>query len=930
MADSSRSGAPSPRPKDPATGPALENPVNRSPAVWSAASFALALGVLGAAPARAGEDLVAARITAERFDALRVGGPDADAGVGDWALQNGTICAAVSAPERESALSSAGGVLVDLGHCGADNDQWSSSQPLLNADRSLAVPVSEVEAAVDADGARLVTRGGPPGLSIETTYRVDREHPDTLFVHRALRKTDPAATLFSWAELVMHASAQLRPFSLLRRDLSRSIGFAHPGGEPTGLLAMLDTFVSADALVLVGSESIRPRLAYGIVRDSAELVLADGRREPLPTLTSSGEDVSILGVAAHPYFLGRGDPPGLFAFAQMAFLRLGGDESIEIDERILVGHEADVASVTDALFAGGVTVTGTAHPATRLHVFTAGGAPVTEVRPDETSGAFSFVVPPGSYRLAIRGDGFEAERDFDAEDSGGGARDLGALEGPDFATVRLPQGTPMRLVFLGVDGTPDPAFGDDGLGVTVGGRPLWVGTKARGVSLAGVPGDPEEVSLRPGRYRVLASRGLEFDLKETALELSAGDRVTLEIAAPERVVQTPGWIAADLHVHSAESFDSALPLSDQVRAFASMGGEVLVMSEHDRIFDPAPVIAEMGLAGRIANVVGVEVTSAFRGGDAPFTIGHLNALPVPYDRLAFRGGAPNAEGRRLRDVLVDLRRLPTAPFVQLNHPRDRYGSGPSDGSYFTHLSRVGEPYDPTRPLEAEPNRALIEDPSPEGIRDVDYDGVELLNGPSMDRYRLTRADWFSLLRQGVIHTGTANSDTHRAGLLPAMPRNYVPMADDDPAAFDSAEFQRALRQGRSIGTSGPFLSVHLDGAGPGERIEGREATLVVRVDAAPWVPVSVLRVFVDGAMVHEAPIAAGGSAELPLDFAADAFVTVEAHGEADETYAAITHGYTPFAFSNPVFVDADGDGVWTPPGMSGELPPTMTDPLGHP
>ncbi len=870
---------------------------------------------------------VAEQISAERFDALSVGGPDAAAGVGDWALQNGTICAAFSDPTRESALSSAGGVLVDLARCGANNDQWGSTQPLLNADRSQAITVEEIRTQVNSGSASLTTVSNPPGLSIETHYRVDQEDPTALSVRTTIRKTGDGGSFSAWADIVMHATGQLRPFSLLRTDLERSSGFAHPASNPSNLLSMVDAFVSADAIVLVGSENLFPRVAYGVVIDRAELLTENGEPTPVPVFASSGGDVSIFGFAARPYFLGSGDPPGLFSFAQIPFMRLGTEQTLVIERRIIVGDEADVASITDSLFEGGTRVSGTAHPATRVHVLTALGAPVTEVRPDDVTGEFSFVVPSGDYQLTTRGEGFEATQGVEAS---GETVEVGRLAGPAFATVDLPSSDPMRLVFIGEGETLDPAFGDDHLGLAVGDRTLRVGTRTNGVSIAGVPGDPTSVDLRPGRYRVLATRGIEYSIGTAQLDLAAGDRVALEIAAPARATATPGWIGADLHVHSAESFDSAFPLEDQVRAFAAMGGEVLVMTEHDRVFDPRPAIERLGLAARIASVVGVEVTSAFQGGDAPFTIGHLNALPVPYDRMAFRGGATNAEGRHLRDVLDSLRALPTAPWVQLNHPRDTFTGGPSDGSYFTHLARRGEAYDPALPLDAEPNAALIEAPTALGTRDVDYDGVELLNGPSMDRYRLTRADWFSLLRQGVIHTGTANSDTHSAGRLPAIPRNLVQLEDDDPGRFDPAAFTRALDAGNVVGTSGPILSVMLGGTAPGQRFSGPAGSLVVSVDAPDWIPVSELRVFVNGEPVVVQAVSAPSETTLPLTFEADAFVTVEVEGAASEAYAAIAPGYTPLAFSNPIFVDQDADGEWTPPGMAGELPRTLTAPLEAP
>jgi hypothetical protein len=267
------------------------------------------------------------------------------------------------------------------------------------------------------------------------------------------------------------------------------------------------------------------------------------------------------------------------------------------------------------------------------------------------------------------------------------------------------------------------------------------------------------------------------------------------------------------------------------------------------------------------------------------------------------------------------------PFVQLNHPRGGTPDELDPEAYYTHLAVAGEPYDPTRDLAAEPNRALAERDPGTGLRDLDYDGVELLNGPDLVRFRLVRADWLSLLLQGVVHVGVGNSDSHRAYQVPAMPRTYVALANDRIGAFDEAAFFAALRAGRAFATTGPLLDVRLGDAGPGERFTGPRGTLRVAVDAAPWVPVDRLLVHRDGEIVAERTVARGIPVELPLEFARDGFVVVEVEGEPDATYRAVLPRFTPFAIANPIFVDADGDGAWTAPGLPERAPPLLSDPL---
>jgi hypothetical protein len=222
-----------------------------------------------------------------------------------------------------------------------------------------------------------------------------------------------------------------------------------------------------------------------------------------------------------------------------------------------------------------------------------------------------------------------------------------------------------------------------------------------------------------------------------------------------------------------------------------------------------------------------------------------------------------------------------------------------------------------------------------GLRDLDFDAIELLNGATdaeLSAYKYTRADWFSLLLQGERRTGTANSDSHKLHQLVAIPASYVRVAEDRPSRLDETAFVRAIREGELVGSTGPFLTARLGEQGPGGLFAGATGELSVRVESADWVPVSELRVYVDGALRERRPIARGGSARVALRFAADAFVTVEVQGDVTgpeaARYRTVAPRFVPFAYTNPIFVDADGDGRWTPKGLVAPLPATIRDPLG--
>jgi hypothetical protein len=264
------------------------------------------------------------------------------------------------------------------------------------------------------------------------------------------------------------------------------------------------------------------------------------------------------------------------------------------------------------------------------------------------------------------------------------------------------------------------------------------------------------------------------------------------------------------------------------------------------------------------------------------------------------------------------------------------------GGYFTHLGTAGEGYDPTRPIEAAPNSLLLERSGDGSTRAVDFDAIEVMNGRSVGEYRQMRKDWYSLLRQGLLRTGTANSDTHGPDQPAGYPRNYV-QSHSAGSGWDAKRFYAAIRDGRSFGTNGPLFPVfRVNGGRSGDLVTAPEGNVRVElsVAAAPWVPVDEVRLLVNGVVERRY-----AGADLAVDDVVrirvrvhlvvdrDAFVTLEAGvpldadpatwlAERGGVYAeVVAPGFVPAAFTNPVYIDADGNGRFDPPG----LPPLEAD-----
>ena len=132
-----------------------------------------------------------------------------------------------------------------------------------------------------------------------------------------------------------------------------------------------------------------------------------------------------------------------------------------------------------------------------------------------------------------------------------------------------------------------------------------------------------------------------------------------------------------------------------------------------------------------------------------------------------------------------------------------------------------------------------------------------MTGASRADWLRYRALWFSLLNQGFKRAGTANSDSHSlSNERIGYPRNLV-WGGHDQGTFDFDSFDADVRAGHLEGTNGPVIDVTIDdGATKIYRPDmapitvSATATLKISVAAAPWIPVTEARVFVNGALVH--------------------------------------------------------------------------------
>lgn len=529
-------------------------------------------------------------------------------------------------------------------------------------------------------------------------------------------------------------------------------------------------------------------------------------------------------------------------------------------------------------------------------------------------------LPPGRYTIRFEGGGRKSEGSAVVDVKPGAVAQ---------ASLAVTDAGRLRVLVREVDpiasasAAPPPAAAAPSLPAPSNGRP----TPAKITILDASTGKPAveprftkdaavELSLAPGRYRVVASRGPEFSLGDATVEVKAGE-VASELLRVARVVDTRGYIGCDLHQHTAHSDDSGVAMAERVLSNVVEGVECAVASEHNAVLDPAPTVRALGLERELAAIAGNEVTSD--ASREPF--GHVNVFPLPVDPRDARGGATPVRDRTAKEVFDDLLAMPGERVIQVNHPR----SGRS--GYFDQLK-----FDPATGLGAAPGY------------DARFDAIEVWSG----RYIASRArvleDLWSLLRASRPVTPTANTDTHGVtGHEAGYPRTYVRVPNDDPAALDVGALVFGIRRRRDVViTNGPFVTLTAGVAPAGGVVSAKEGgkarpsvDLTIRVERAPWVDASSLVIVTGGvagppipltgakktergALVDEIkiplyfgkPPASKGKGPPPVQVSGDSFLVAMVLGARplEPVLAGDPAEIMPFAMTSPLWIDADGDG----------------------
>jgi hypothetical protein len=412
------------------------------------------------------------------------------------------------------------------------------------------------------------------------------------------------------------------------------------------------------------------------------------------------------------------------------------------------------------------------------------------------------------------------------------------------------------------------------------------------------------ITVPVGTWNVYASHGIEWSLDHKTITIEDGGEYSWN-AELVHEVDTTDWVSGDFHLHTlTHSGHGDSNMNERIISLIGENVEFAVATDHNHNTDYQPTINRLDANEHITAVVGNEVSSPY---------GHLNAFPLDADAKVVDQKLEAPELFAL--IRAEKNDAGVIPIIQINHPRwgniDYFGTRGLDPV-------TGESDDDRWSWDFDSIEVLNENPG-WGFYDA-----EITDMPTRSSRHSVLRDWYNMLNAGRNIVAVGNSDSHTVTKnIAGIPRNYVFTGTDDPSNIDPAKVAQAIRAGKLSTTTGPFLRMTANGHPMGSTISVHDQKLDVHVDvqAASWIDLDTVRIIQNGEEV--ASIEYEGQRDGPLHLRPririaiprDCWIIAIAQGDEPMTPFVMHNDrdVLPLAIANPIYIDADGDGKYTPP-----------------
>lgn len=405
--------------------------------------------------------------------------------------------------------------------------------------------------------------------------------------------------------------------------------------------------------------------------------------------------------------------------------------------------------------------------------------------------------------------------------------------------------------------------------------------------------------LPTGHYTVYVGRGFEYSVSTQHVSIRADMQVDLQVEL-RREVDTSGYVASDTHVHTF-TWSRHGDATDEERAItlAGEGIELPIATDHNLVIDPITPAKKTGMNRYFTPVHGNEVTTGHA---------HFNIFPL-------QPGA-RAANWRIEDWLELMKELRSAgaKVIILNHPRNVHNKfQPFASTNFN--AKTGE------------NLRGFE---------FSFDAVEVVNSSALQSdWMINFSDWMALLNYGYRVTGVGSSDGHDVSrYIVGQGRTYVACDDSDPSRINVDQAVESFLKGRALISMGLLADIKMDGKDlVGALAPQRDdSTVEINVQGPAWTAVDRVELFANGQLIREenfTPIYKPGvkkrlSWKLPRPGNDMHLVVIASGPPVTAPFWRIPKPYQPTSNSwkprvvgatNPIYVDGDGDGKFTPPRL---------------
>jgi hypothetical protein len=452
---------------------------------------------------------------------------------------------------------------------------------------------------------------------------------------------------------------------------------------------------------------------------------------------------------------------------------------------------------------------------------------------------------------------------------------------------------PGKVTFIGLAPTPTPYFEPE--------NPVETGRNWESFKNSVFPEESKlEIKLPVGTYLAYASRGPEYSMDKKVIEVLEDEPLELTFRI-DKVVKTPNLISIDPHMHTSHS-DGRMGIAERLRSVIAEGVDVAVACDHNTITDYYPTLKKLRLNKYLAVIPGNEVTIS--------GMIHYNTYPLKHRPEEDGNGAISPLSEEVTPLFEASRQKDPGIILQVNHPRA------GTLGYFNNYQ-----------LDLESAATVLEN------FNASFDILEIMNGPYYYSSNFAAIeDWLHLLNRGHYYPLIGSSDSHGIDMgEPGYSRTYVSYEGEESDSLDRNALFRAIRKGQSFLTNGPLIEFKVNNHyNSGDTLTATDGRVDVSIKAwsAPWIAVDEVRLIVNGerriifpVQTKKEVIQKFSLPPLGISLEEDSYIVVEILGKESlfpVLQRASRSGYSanaalPYALTNPVFVDVDGNGKFDPP-----------------